>query len=201
MPRLIHLATAILIGLPTACVTAAGAPFLFWGETDPKSIVIARYAHAFCELEASLTTGRYSRESQAIIARARATRDGGGLRLDLRRVDDQWDMLCLSSIVSDEPTFRRPEATVLAGIQRARSICWGWSERFITVLALHSDGYVLPLKFPVEQAWGPPKVSTDYAMTPIPSRMRQCSRREDAIATCRSVTTYQGPECILTFGD
>lgn len=197
MACIVRLLAVVLVGLPAACLGSLLAPFLYWSETNGKEPRLTRYGDAFCEFESSLTTGRFTRESAAIIANTRSSEQGG---LDFRGIDDQWERVCLTSIVSGEPMYRMSELHA-ASRKRLRRICWEWSEKFLTLMAVRADGAALPMKFPVRQTVGMPKTATFYGMMPSSDRVRQCSSRVDAIATCRPITSHQGPESILTFGN
>lgn len=201
MSWIVRAVVILLVGLPTTCVAGLLAPFLFWGQTDADVRWTDRYGDAFCEMASSLGRGRFTRESTAIIDRARISRDGETLTLDFRSIDEQWALLCLTSTVSGDDHYQLEELLSLPRRQRMRDRCWEGSPKYLMVVASRRDGASLPLKYPIERFKPFGEVTTNYTELSKSVHGRQCSPRATAVATCRPVMRRDGPICLLTFSD
>jgi hypothetical protein len=201
MSWIVRVVATLLVGLPTTCVAGLLAPFLFWGQTDKDTRWTDRYGDAFCEMTSSLGRGRFTRESAAIIDWARVSRDGETLTLDFRAIDEQWELLCLTSTVSGDEHYQLEELFSLPRRHRMRDRCWESSSKYLMVNAIRRDGGSLPLKFPIERLKPAGEITTDYTALSKSVHGRQCSPRATAVATCRPVMRRDGPICLLTFSD
>lgn len=184
------LALLVMGGLVVAAFTAAN-------RSEPDRPFWATLLDATCDIGGSVTNPSIIGLETRALGTIKINGDGS---IDFRGLPVRWRYICLTSAGSGGLEFSSRALDTIGLYNLERPVCWNWAHDKITVLLVEPNrqAFALPLNIPTVissyATW------TEYAAFSATDDFRQCSVREEAVATCLHMPGRPG-NCIFGFGN